>query len=356
MDWLPLPYRQNIPGFDYDLEAMRKKYIGVETTPVQGSYPVEYDAIRRHSHMTKDLNPLYLDPEYAAKSKYGAVIVPPPLVIYFAGRGNWPPRSEQEPTLPSIPTPGLRPIAMSVDTEWPIPVKVGDRLSVKSRYSDLYFLSIRLDWCAVWSTTQNIITNQRGETVAIVTNLGLRHRAADQVPEGQKGPPNVAPAAAPPMPQALGEHRPPVSKGRNVRLYWEDVKEGDALPLLEHPITETCIAEQVSGSQDFQPVHHDRGVAKSAGHADIFVNNGFTRGCAARVVTDWMGDEGWLRKFRVDMRRMNRPGDVMVLTGKVQRKYVEKGDHLVDCQVWIEQAREGIATVCQATVVLPTRS
>ena len=355
MNWLPEPYRKNIPGFEYDLEAMRQKFIGAETQPVAGRYPVEFDPIRRHCHMAGDTNPLYLDPDYAAKSKHGAVIVPPPFVAYFAGPGVWP-KGVEAPQLPPIPTPGDRAIAMAVETEWLAPVKVGDRLSSKSRYADLYFLSIRLDWCAVWTTTQSIITNQRGETAAIVTSLGLRHRPSDRVPEGQKGAPNVPPAAAPPMPQPLGQNKPPASKVRNEKLYWEDVKEGDLLPVQEHPITETCIAEQVSGSQDFYPVHHDRGFAKAGGHPDIFVNNGFTRGCVARVVTDWMGDEGWLRKLRVEMRRMNRPGDVMVCTGKVTRKFQEKGEHMVECDVWAENAREGVTTPCRALVVLPARA
>ncbi len=353
MNWLPEPHRQNIPGFDFDLEAARKKFIGLETKPVQGRYPVEYDPIRRHCHMTGDNNRLFLDPEYAAKSKYGAVIVPPPFVSYFAGPGIWP-RGQEAPRLPAIPTPGDRNINLTVEAEWLQPVKVGERLSVKSRYADLYFLSIRLDWCAVWTTTQNIIMNSRGDTVAIESNLGLRHRATDKVPEGQKGAPTGPVAPPPTMPEPLGSRRP-TSSATAGQLYWEDVKEGDLLPIEEHPITETCIAEQVSGSQDFYAVHHDRPFAKAAGHPDIFVNTGFMRGTLGRVVTDWMGDEGWLRKFRMEMRRMNRPGDMMVCTGKVLRKYVEKGEHLVECEVWAENAREGVTTPCRAWVVLPSK-
>lgn len=140
------------------------------------------------------------------------------------------------------------------------------------------------------------------------------------------------------------------------QLYWEDVNEGDDIPGYSLVLDETRIVKQVSGSQDFYAVHHDREFARSGGHPDIFVNTGFMRGCFGRLMTDWVGDEGFLRKFKMQMRRMNRPGDVMTLKGKVVRKYVEDGNRLVDCEVWAENTREGITTPCTATAILPSRS
>jgi hypothetical protein len=52
---------------------------------------------------------------------------------------------------------------------------------------------------------------------------------------------------------------------------------------------------------------------------------------------------------------MNRPGDNMVCTGRVAKKYVENGEHMVECEVWAENQREGITTPCRAWVALPTR-
>ena len=67
------------------------------------------------------------------------------------------------------------------------------------------------------------------------------------------------------------------------QVYWEDLKEGDEIPGFVLPITETQIALQVSGSQDFYQVHHDREFARSGGHPDIFVNTGFMRACFSRI-------------------------------------------------------------------------
>ena len=138
--------------------------------------------------------------------------------------------------------------------------------------------------------------------------------------------------------------------------YWEDVAEGDELPGFDLYLSETKIAEQVSGSQDFYPVHHDRPFARAGGHEDIFVNTGFTRAALARLLTDFVGVDGWVCSLSYQMRRMNRPGDTMHLRGKVTKKYVaDDGSHRADIDLWVENDREGVTTPASATVMLPSR-
>lgn len=138
--------------------------------------------------------------------------------------------------------------------------------------------------------------------------------------------------------------------------YWGDVAEGDELPGFDLRLTETKIVEQVSGSQDFYPVHHDREFARAGGHADIFVNTGFTRAALCRLLTDFAGVDGWPRRLTYEMRRMNRPGDTIMVRGKVARMYVaEDGAHCADIDLWIENDREGVTTPASGTVVLPVR-
>ena len=142
----------------------------------------------------------------------------------------------------------------------------------------------------------------------------------------------------------------------NTQIYWEDVEEEQEIPGFSFLIDDTRLVKQVSGSQDFYPVHHDDAFAKAAGHPGIFVNTGFMQGCFNRLICSWIGDHGMLRKFRMEMRKMNRPGDTMSLKGKVARKYVEGDDHFVECQIWAENDREGVTTPSHALVTLPTRS
>ena len=138
--------------------------------------------------------------------------------------------------------------------------------------------------------------------------------------------------------------------------YIEDVRVGDQLPGFELELGWTKMAEQVSGSQDFYPVHHDPGFAAEAGHESIFYNTGFTQAALCRVITDWTGPEGWLRKFRFEMRRMLVPDDVVQARGKVIDKRVDDDGGELDLEVWLETERSGVTTPGWATVRLPHRS
>jgi acyl dehydratase len=133
---------------------------------------------------------------------------------------------------------------------------------------------------------------------------------------------------------------------------WEDVREGEELPGFSLALTPTRMVLQVSGTQDVYPVHHDPAFARSAGHADIFVNTAFIRGCLCRVLTDWMGAGGFLRSLRFQMRKPNLMGETIAVRGRVKKKGPEG---LVDLEVWIEGADGGVTVPATARVALPAR-
>jgi acyl dehydratase len=165
----------------YDIEAIRRKYVGFETAKARGRYPVEHDPIRRHCHMVDDNNPLFLDPEYARNTAHGAVLCPPSgwLALYFASLGPWP--AAFEPLFPIVPTPGKRIVNMSQEVEWFGRIKVGDHLSVVRRIVDVYQKAISIDPEAVWIVAEVEITNQRDEKVCVIRNTMLTHRTPQEV-------------------------------------------------------------------------------------------------------------------------------------------------------------------------------
>ena len=58
------------------------KFIGREYKPV--TYVVGQEKIKEYALAVGDLNPLYIDPEFAKKSKYSTVVAPPMFVVVFA--------------------------------------------------------------------------------------------------------------------------------------------------------------------------------------------------------------------------------------------------------------------------------
>jgi acyl dehydratase len=139
------------------------------------------------------------------------------------------------------------------------------------------------------------------------------------------------------------------------QIHWEDVAVGDELPSVELDINTKRLLLQASGSQDWYPVHFDQKFARKAGHEDVFMNTGFLQAALVRLITDWIGDSGFLKHLKFEMRRQHRPGDAMVVRGKVTRKDEIDGETLVFLEVWAENEREGVATPGEATVRLPRR-
>ncbi len=176
---------------DYDLGAVRAEWIGKVISTSEARYAVEHDPIRRHCHMVGDTNPLFLDPVAAADGPYGAVVVPPSMLpVYFATGGPWPPKepATTESTTGArpgftfgVPTPGDRGINLSVEWEFPEPIRVGDRLHMESRIGDVYNKPIKLDPEAVWIVLEARIFNQHDIKVATWRNTVVVHRAPHQI-------------------------------------------------------------------------------------------------------------------------------------------------------------------------------
>lgn len=140
------------------------------------------------------------------------------------------------------------------------------------------------------------------------------------------------------------------------QTYFEDVNVGDELPGFGYKLTWTEMVKQVSGSQDFYAVHHDPEFARSGGHKDIFYNTGWTRSNLFRLLSDFAGPDGWVRKLNFEMRRMNRPNNQLQVKGKVtDKKQTELGNE-VHIELWMENDEEGVATPATGVVLLPNKS
>src|SRR5690348_5479840 len=116
------------------------------------------------------------------------------------------------------------------------------------------------------------------------------------------------------------------------KLFFDDVNEGDAAPVVEHALTRTDLVMYAGASGDFSPMHHDEVKAKEAGLPSVFGHGMFSMGLLGRAVTDWVG-VGNLRSFKVRFTKQTWPGVVLTSKIAVSAKRKDEGDNLVDLDV-----------------------
>ena len=137
--------------------------------------------------------------------------------------------------------------------------------------------------------------------------------------------------------------------------FWDDVQEDQELPtLVKHPTTRQLV-RYAGASGDFYEIHYDKDFAVSTGLEGVIVHGALKNAFLGQVVTDWIGESGALKRLTVSYRGMDVPGDTLTCRGRVARKYVKDGEHLVDCDLWLENEKQEKTTPGSATVALPTR-
>ena len=68
--------------------------------------------------------------------------------------------------------------------------------------------------------------------------------------------------------------------------------------------------------------------------------------------TNWMGDNGILRKIEAQYRKFNYMGDVTWTKGKVAAKSRENGRNMVTLEVWCENQRDEVTAKARVEVEL----
>jgi acyl dehydratase len=85
-----------------------------------------------------------------------------------------------------------------------------------------------------------------------------------------------------------------------------------------------------------------------------------------QMMTDWAGDEGWLKRISTQFKGMDYPrpmkslaepgeGDTLTCKGKVTAKSEKDGEHLVECEISLENSKGEVTTSGTATVILPSK-
>lgn len=76
----------------------------------------------------------------------------------------------------------------------------------------------------------------------------------------------------------------------------------------------------------------------------------------APPVTNWIGDNGFLRRAHCKIRRHNPAGDMLFINGKVKRKFVEDGRALVEIEQAAHNQDDELSVPGGGVVELPRRT
>ncbi len=150
------------------------------------------------------------------------------------------------------------------------------------------------------------------------------------------------------------------------QFYWEDVEVDTEIPPLKKVPTTLMLVKWAGASGDFNPLHYDSTFAASQGVEKPIIHGALKRQWLIQMLTDWIGDEGTLRKFSCLYRALDWPrtmqtwdepedGETFWCKGKVTKKHIQDGQHCLECNIWVENGKGEVTTPGKATVILPSR-
>jgi hypothetical protein len=168
--------------------------------------------------------------------------------------------------------------------------------------------------------------------------------------------------------------------------YWEDVAVGDKLPTMaKGPMTVTGFIAYAQGWGGLYIRANKLAWRQIHNHPGLGIKNRFgIPDCPERVhwepefalmvgapgaydygpercswlthhLTNWMGDDGFLRRATCKIRRHNPEGDLLFIDGKVIRKFEENGCHLVEIEQSAKNQDGELSVLGTGIVELPGR-
>ncbi len=203
----------------------------------------------------------------------------------------------------------------------------------------------------IWETE---FLNQRHEVVALSRSGSYRYNPH---PPGARSASRDDPEAGrqPSKERTIPPARASYVDWSKQRSY-EDVNVGDPVPPVTVHLTVQRLVIEAGANRAFAPIHHNTEVAQAQGAPEMFANNGFMQAMWERTYREFIGLDGVVRKvgpFRIGI--FNTPGESVVTTGVVKRKWQEKGENLVELEMWSENSKGVSVGPGPVLVTLPSK-
>ncbi|NLY28813.1 MAG: acyl dehydratase [Alcaligenaceae bacterium] len=365
---------------DQDLDDLSRR-IGVKigATAEPWCYEATRDNIRHYAHGIGDDNPLWCDPDYAAKTQHGGIIALPSFLFttsrivsgYVGG------------------LPGVHAMWSGADWTWHKNVKRNDVISTEAYLKELIPHETRFAGRAIQQIYHVDFFNQSGDKVAEADSWCFR---TERDHAREKGSKYAEVRAREPrkyteeeLQEAYKLYANEEVRGSTPR-YWEDVREGEELPVMfKGPMTVTGFIAFAQGwgglyiranklAWQLIDAHPGVGIKNRFGIPDVPERVHWEEDFALEVgapgaydygpernswlthhLTNWMGDAGFLHKSYCKIRRHNPEGDMLFIKGKVKRKYQENGRNLVEIEQEGHNQDGELSVLGTGVVQLPSR-
>lgn len=370
--------------------ARLKQRIGIQynrPTPPH-NYEVTWDGTRHFAYGYGDENPLWCDREYGKTTRWGDLIAPPNF-LYTMGESDAPQLTpEQKALLKGDPLIGLGSYQAVMEFEWWRPLRAGDRVKTRSALIGVIVRdNSKFSGRTVSEVKGYIYRNQNDELTSIQRGTWMRaerHASAERKKEYDLPKPYTKEQ----LEQIDAAYEAETIRGADT-LYFEDVKEGDALPtIVRGPMrTSDLIIWHIGWGMQLTPpgafrlsykirkkapgmytpnalgvpdtvqrLHWEKEWANELGIPISYDYGGMRETFLTNLITNWMGDEAWLWKLSCQHRKFVYTGDTYWVKGKVKGKEQKDGRNEVHLDIWVENQWGSIVTPGEAVVLLPTRS
>ncbi len=332
------------------------------------------DSVRHFCWGLGDENPLFCDPAYGAATQWGSALAPGCFLYTI------------DTTVVAPKLRGIQWLYGGTDWEWYRPIRHRDSFSVKATLIDAVEKRGSKARAFIIQTGEVLYSNQHGELVCRAlghTARTPRAKASGGLKYEARETHRYAHDELEQIAQAMENEE---LCGATPRL-WEDVVVGSALaPLLKGPLNITDMICWYSGGGHSYQAHRRAHMQRKRHPADAYINpetgaqdsaaRGHTESKMAREVgmpggydvgpqriswlgqllTHWMGDDGFLRRLSVSVRRPNIFGDVSWCKGQVVDKRIDQGAHVVDLALAVVNQLGDTTAQGTAVVELPSRA
>ena len=102
------------------------------------------------------------------------------------------------------------------------------------------------------------------------------------------------------------------------QLYWDDIEVGTEITPLAKIATTQMLVRWAGASGDFNPLHYDSTYVESEGLGQVIVHGALKRQWLIQLMTDWIGEQGFLKKFSCQYGTMDYPGAVSARTADME--------------------------------------